>query len=188
MNTAVQLRPIATRDSPRSDLVYGTPCEIVPGTLGPVALFASGELVAYLLRSRRRARLFVFRTLVVDDRLAAALPGVRPRVELLLDTDSAGRSRLVQRLFAYLVNTSRDPVGLPDAFYVRVGVALAGRLPAHKILLSLLSPQPSHAEPRPGVERHDKGNDSRASLRPTTAERQGTQPGPALRTIQRKVS
>jgi hypothetical protein len=138
MNTAVQLRPIATRDSPRSDLVYGTPCEIVPGTLGPVALFASGELVAYLLRRRRRARLFVFRTLVVDDRLAAALPGVRPRVQLLLDTDSAGRSRLVQRLFAYLLKTSRDPGGLPDAFYVRVGVALAGRLPAHKILLALL--------------------------------------------------
>ncbi|MDP9002457.1 MAG: hypothetical protein M3O46_20385 [Myxococcota bacterium] len=143
MNTAVQLRPIATRDSPRSDLVYGTPCEIVPGTLGPVALFASGELVAYLLRSCRRGRLFVFRTLVVDDRLAAALPGVRPRVQLLLDTDSAGRSRLLRRLFTYLVKTSRDPARLPDGFFVRVGVALAGRLPAHKILLSLLSSPPT---------------------------------------------
>jgi hypothetical protein len=138
MNTAVQLRSIAGVDRPRCDLVHGTPREIVSGTLGPVALFASGEIVAYLLRSRRRARLFVFRTLVVDDRLAAVLPGVRPRVQLLLDTRSAGRSCLVRRMFAYLVKTSRDPTGLPDAFYLRVGVALAGRLPAHKILLSLL--------------------------------------------------
>jgi hypothetical protein len=147
MNTAVQLRPIAARDLPRCELVYGTPQEFIAGDLGPVALFRSGELVAYLLRSRRRARLFVFRTLVVDDRLAAALPGVRPRVELLLDTHSVGRSCLVRHMFAYLVKTSRDPAGLPDAFYVRVGVALAGRLPAHKILLSLLSRQPSPAEP-----------------------------------------
>jgi hypothetical protein len=32
-----------------------------------------------------------------------------------------------------------DPDRLPDGFYVRVGVVLAGRLPAHTILLSLLS-------------------------------------------------
>jgi hypothetical protein len=147
MNTAVQLRPIASRDLPRCDLVHGTPREIVAGTLGPIALFAPGELVAYLLRSRRRARIFVFRTLVVDDRLAAALPGVRPRVQLLLATHSVGRCRLVRRLFAYLVKTSRDPGGLPDAFYVRVGVALVGRLPAHKILLSLLSPPTRSVEP-----------------------------------------
>jgi hypothetical protein len=139
MNTAVQLRPILARDLPRCELVHGTPREIVSGALGPVAIFPPGDLVAYMVRSRRRARLFVFRTLVIDDRLAAALPGVRPRVQLLLDTRSVGRSRLVRRLFAYLVKTSRDPVGLPDAFYLRVGVVLAGRLPPRKILLSLLS-------------------------------------------------
>jgi hypothetical protein len=156
MNTAVQLRPIATRDLPRCDLVHGTPREIVAGRLGPVALFASGELVAYLLRSRRRTRLFVFRTLVVDDRLAAALPGVRPRVQLLVDTHSTGRSRLVQRLFAYLANTSRNPAGLPDAFYVRVGVALAGRLPARKILLALLPSQPAAAPSHGSLSRHSR--------------------------------
>jgi hypothetical protein len=139
MNTAVQLRSISARDLPRCELVHGTPREIVSGALGPVAIFPPGELVAYMVRSRRQARLFVFRTLVVDDRLAAALPGVRPRVQLLLDTRSVGRSRLVRRLFAYLLETSRDPVGLPDAFYLRVGVVLAGRLPPQKILLSLLS-------------------------------------------------
>ena len=147
MNTAVQLRPIAARDLPRCEIIHGTPREIVSGALGPVAIFPPGELVAYMVRSRRQARLFVFRTLVVDDRLAAALPGVRPHVQLLLDTRSVGRSRLVRRLFAYLVKNSRDPVELPDAFYLRVGVALAGRLPRHKILLSMLPPQTAPVQP-----------------------------------------
>lgn len=44
------------------------------------------------------------------------------------------------RFPAYLARTGRDPSALADDFCVRVGVVLAGRLPAHKILLSLLSP------------------------------------------------
>jgi len=137
MNTAVQLRRAG--DLLRSDLLYGVPRTTVAGKLGPVALFAAGELVAYRIRHRRRTRLFVFRTLDVDDRLAASLPGVRPRVHLLLEVHTAGRVRLVRGMFAHLVKNRRDPCGLPDGFYVRVGVALAGRLPPHKILLSLLS-------------------------------------------------
>ena len=42
---------------------------------------------------RRRPRLFVFRTLTVDDRLAATLPGVRPPVKLLLELRTKGRIR-----------------------------------------------------------------------------------------------
>src|ERR1019366_7312684 len=72
-----------------------------------------------------------------------AVPGVRPRVQLLMELRTAGRIRLVKSLFAYLVRTNRDPSALTDAFYVRVGNALAGRLPVHKILLSLLSPPPA---------------------------------------------
>ena len=130
MNTAVQLR--RTGAEVRSGLLYGTPRETVAGTLGPVALFSSGELVAYGIRHHRRTRVFVFRTLDVDDRLAASLPGVCPRVRLLLEVRTAGRARLVRGLLAYLVRTRHDPCRLPDGFYVRVGVALAGRLPAHK--------------------------------------------------------
>jgi hypothetical protein len=137
MNTAVQLR--RTGGEVRSELLYGTPMETVAGTLGPVALFSSGELVAYRIRHRHRRGVFVFRTLDVDDRLAARLPGVCPRVRLLLEVRTAGRARLVRGLLAYLVKTRHDPCRLPDGFYVRVGVAIAGRLPAHKILRSLLS-------------------------------------------------
>jgi hypothetical protein len=139
MNTAVQLRSIAAVGRPRCDLVHGEPREIVEGELGRIALFGSGEVVAYRLRSRRRTRLYVFRTLEVADWLAASVPGVRPRVQLLLDLTSARRVRLARGLFSYLVKNKSDPTDLPDAFYLRVSAALAGRLPPHKVLPSLLS-------------------------------------------------
>jgi hypothetical protein len=143
MKTAVQLRTSAGPERPRAELLFGTPFDLKEGTLGPVARFESGEVVAYQIRRRRRRRLFVFRTLDVDDAFAVAVPGVRPRVQLLMELRTAGRIRLVKSLFAYLVRTNRDPSALTDAFYVRVGNALAGRLPVHKILLSLLSPPPA---------------------------------------------
>jgi hypothetical protein len=46
---------------------------------------------------------------------------------------------MVRHLFRYLAKGGRDPRSLPDGFYVRVGVVLGGRLPAHKVLLSLLA-------------------------------------------------
>jgi hypothetical protein len=137
MNTAVQLRQ-AGRGTPHGELVYGKPHTLVTGKLGDVALFASDQLVAYRIRYRRKTRLFVFKTLEVDDRLAARLPGVSPHVQLLFDVRTAGRARLVRGLFSYLVK-SHGPSALPDSFYVRVGVVLGGQLPRHKVLPSLLS-------------------------------------------------
>jgi hypothetical protein len=139
MKTAVQLRTLAGDERPRAELLFGTPCDLSEGTLGPVARFESGDVVAYLIRSRRRRRLFVFRTLEVDDAFAVAVPGVRPRVQLLMQLGTAGRIRLARSLFAYLLRTGRDPSALPDVFYVRVAAALGGRLPGHKILRLLLS-------------------------------------------------
>jgi hypothetical protein len=140
MRTAVQLRPRTGDDEgPRTEVLGGTPSCMRLGALGPVALFESGEIVAYLLRCRRRVRVFVFRTLDVDDRLAATVPGVSPRVQLLLELRTAGRIRIARGLFAYLSRTGRDPSALPDAFYVRVGAVLGGRLPGHKVLRSLLA-------------------------------------------------
>jgi hypothetical protein len=149
MKTAVQLREAAGGDLPRSELLSGTPREGVSGALGPVALFGSGEIVAYLLRGRRRGRLFVFRTLEVDDRHAATVPGVRPRVRLLLELRTPGRIRRGRALFKFLARTSRDPSTLPDAFYFRVGAVLGGRLPAHTILRSLLSTHPASSRSGP---------------------------------------
>ena len=154
MKTAVQLRSSAGDERPRAELLFGTPCDLGEGTLGPVARFESGEVVAYQIRSRRRRRLFVFRTLDVDDHFAVTVPGVLPRVQLLMQLGTAGRIRLVRSLFAYLARTGRDPSALPDVFYTRVGAMLGGRLPGYKILPSLLSayrPKPKRARARRGV-------------------------------------
>jgi hypothetical protein len=147
MKTAVQLRTLAGEERPRAELLFGTPCDLGDGTLGPVARFDSGEVVAYLIRSRRRRRLFVFRTLDVDDAFAVSVPGVRPSVQLLMQLGTAGRIRLTRSLFAYLVRTGRNPSALPNTFYTRVGALLGGRLPAHKVLLHLLRVEPPIAQP-----------------------------------------
>jgi hypothetical protein len=136
MNTAVQLRSDA--HGPRCKLLCGSPVTTVVGSRGPVALFAPGTLVAYALRTHRSARLFVFRTLSTRDRLAASLPGVSPEVWLLLNVKSVARVRLARRLFAYLLEQRIDPALLADAFYIRLGAALEGRIPKHTHLESLL--------------------------------------------------
>jgi hypothetical protein len=137
MKTAVQLRTAAGDERPRSELLVGTPRDLGEGRLGPVARFESGQVVAYQIRGRRRQRLFVFRTLDVDDPFAVAVPGVRPRVRLLMELRTAGRIRLVRSLFAYLAREGWEPSALPDTFYVRVAAVLGGRLPGHKVLPSL---------------------------------------------------
>lgn len=138
MRTAVQLRPPHGPDRPRTRLLHGTHASILWVKLGPVVLFEPGELVAYELRFRRRTRLFVFRTLEVDDPLAATVPGVRPRVRLLFQLATLRRMQRARGLFAYLERTGRDASALSDDFYVRVGAVLGGRLPGQKVVLSLL--------------------------------------------------
>ena len=146
MKTAVQLRD-AAGDSPRCELLHGAPCETVAGTHGAVALFGPGEVVAYLLRHRRRPQLYVFRTLEVPDRLAASVPGVRPGVQLLIHLSTEGRVRFARGVFSYLLKSGREPSRLTDAFYLRISAAAAGRLPARRILLSLLSRRTEGAQP-----------------------------------------
>jgi hypothetical protein len=146
MKTAVQLHA-AAKGSPRCELVYGRPLEVVAGPAGPIALFDSGEVVAHLLRSRWRRHLYVFRTLEVDDRFAASVCGVRPRVRLLLHLRSRGHIRRARGLFAYLARHGPDPSELADAFYLRVSGPLGRRLVTQRLLLSLVSPQPTPIEP-----------------------------------------
>jgi hypothetical protein len=148
MRTAVQLRLRSDdRDDACTEVLGGTPASMTRGTRGPVTLFEPGEVVAYMIHRRRRARVFVFRTLDVDDRLAATVPGVSPRVRLLFEVRTPGRIRRTRALFAYLMRTGHDASDLPDEFYVRVGAVLNGRLPAHKVLLPLLA---SPGGSRPG--------------------------------------
>lgn len=135
MRTAVQLRQGA---SVTCELVAGTPAGLAEGRLGPIATFGPDMVVAYLVRTPSGPRLSVFRTLAVDDELAATVPGVVPRVRLLVYVRTAGRVRAVQRLFHLLGARRTDPSALRDAFYVRVSVALRGRRTDHTRVRALL--------------------------------------------------
>jgi len=136
--TAVQLRD----HRPHGQLVYGEPYAVDRGARGPVALFAAGSLVAYQVQIDRARRLFIFRTLLVDDRLAAAVPGVTPRVQLLAQLRSAARVRLVRQLFADLLAMGWTPSTLSDAFFLRLGAILEGRIPPYALLHALLRREP----------------------------------------------
>jgi len=136
MMTGVQLRRAS--DAVDAQLVGGRPNAMAEGKCGPVALFAPNHVVAYVVRAHcRRPRLFLFRTLEVDDRLAARVPGVHPHVRLLAQLSTMGRVELVRRFFRGLTS-ERDPADVPDAFYVRLGAALSGRSHAPDLVPALL--------------------------------------------------
>jgi len=128
VKTAVQLRSDGSQPGDLAcELGCGKPHAVTAGARGPVALFEAGEIVAYLVRSRSGGVLFVFRTLSVDDPWAARVPGVHPRVRLLLHVRSATRMRAMKRLFAHLDRHALRPSDLSDGFYVRVSHAVGGR-------------------------------------------------------------
>jgi hypothetical protein len=135
MRTAVQLRADAAMSS---EIVAGTPASVAQGRLGPIAIFEPDTIVAYLVRSPMGRSLAVFRTLAVDDSLAARVPGVAPRVRLLVYVRTAGRVRALRRLLHLLGTRRIDPSALRDAFYVRVSVALGGRRTDQARLRALL--------------------------------------------------
>jgi len=135
VKTAVQLR---SGGAVECALVCGKPGSMALGALGPVALFASEEVVGYLVRTPAGRTLFVFRTLAVDDRWAASVPGVHPRVRLLVHLRSALRVRALARLFGTLAKRALAPSALSDGFYVRVSHALGGRRTDQARLKALL--------------------------------------------------
>jgi hypothetical protein len=135
MRTAVQL---CSGGAVECALLCGEPGAMASGALGPVALFGPEEVVGYLVRTSAGRTLFVFRTLAVDDAWAASVPGVHPRVRLLVHLRSAMRVRALTRLFGTLAKRALAPSGLSDGFYVRVSHALGGRRTDQARLKALL--------------------------------------------------
>lgn len=133
--TAVQLR-----DEPglEASLLYGAPHSMMAGSLGPIALFAPGRLVAYQAQVDGRRRVFVFRTLPAHDGRASGVPGVFPRVNLLLEVRTRGRAERVRKLFRFLVRDGWEVDALSDAFFVRTNQVLGGRLTSKRAVLALL--------------------------------------------------
>jgi hypothetical protein len=143
--TVVQLR----ERHPSARLLLGTPAAMMESASGPLAAFAPGRLVAYSVESSYRHSLFVFRTLVVDDALAAAVLGVSPRVQLLLELHTRESIRRAGKLVAQLLASGRSPDPLSDAFWGRMGTALRGRTSSPTTLASLLRLEPSSAPASP---------------------------------------
>jgi hypothetical protein len=147
--TIVQLR----ERRPSARLVYGTPEAMADGATGPLATFAPGALVGYRIESSYRHSLFLFRSLLVDDPLAAAVLGVRPRVQLLLELHTRESIRRAGRLLGHLLASGWSPDHLSDAFWGRVSSALRGRMPAQASLVSLLRFERRIALPSPTAPR-----------------------------------
>ena len=134
MLTSIQLREHA----PACQVVYGRPLREESGPSGRAAVFGAGRLVAYRVDSGARVALFLFRTRESVAPDAPIVPGVEPGVDLLLTVRSRGRIALVLRMLRYLERSGEDPEAMSDAFYVRAGVVLGGRITGRNVLLSLV--------------------------------------------------
>jgi hypothetical protein len=72
------------------------------------------------------------------DATGADVPGVHPRVALLLELRTSARIDKLRRLLSFLEKHGLEPASMSDAFYLRVSHVLGGHLTAPKIVLSLL--------------------------------------------------
>ena len=127
---------IRTSSAVATRLVHGGPLLRVSDG-GTVATIPAGEIVVYSLQARA-LRCFVFRTLNAPESFSTVVPGVSPKVRLLLHTSTLGRLQRLQQLLAYLERIGRTPSSLSDGFYLRLHTILNGRLPKTRVLRSLL--------------------------------------------------
>jgi hypothetical protein len=134
--TAVLQR--AKDDELETHIVYGRACRSAPTRWGDVVLFASDQIVAYLVRANHRARLFVFRTLARPEPLGAQIPGVSPAVRLLMEAQTGRRIYRVRRLFALLNARGIKPAQLSDRFYLRGAALFTSRVSVSAVVESLL--------------------------------------------------
>ena len=105
MITAVQLRK---HPNVTAQLVAGTPVR----QINEVALFAPSQLVAYMIEGVQHTLILVFRTLAALDPSAAKLPGVHPRVSLLLEARGTLSASRLRNLFRYLSRRGLRPEDL----------------------------------------------------------------------------
>ena len=119
-------------------LLHGTVSATLAHAKGYVVLLPAEQICVYSLRATR-LRTFVFRTLRTDEERSTRVPGVKPPVRLLVQTETRGRHRKLCGLFAYLKAQAVPPSSLSDGFYSRIHALLAGRLPKAKVLRSLFA-------------------------------------------------
>jgi hypothetical protein len=120
--TAVRLR-----DEPGlvARVVHGDPVRSVANR---VAVFNPGQLVGYMIASSEHTHTFVFRTLHGSDHRGAKIPGVEPRVALLVDVRGARAASRLRNMFGYFRRHRIAGDRLSAEFWVRVDALLACRL------------------------------------------------------------
>ena len=121
MLTAVQLRK---HPNVTAQLVAGSPIR----QLDQVALFGPEQLVAYMIEGVQHTLTLVFKTLHTADPLGAKLPGVHPRVSLLLEARGSLAASRLRNLFRYLSKRGLRPEDLSEDFWVRLDAVLSGQV------------------------------------------------------------
>lgn len=138
--TAVQL---LTSGPTTARLLAGDAVRIDSGSRGDIAVFAPGRLVAYLVESPLRVRLYVLRTaplLSSDSDLLVRVPGIHPEVPVLLMARSRSAVKKVGNLFGKWPTTVGDVQTLSDRFWLRLaGVLCQRRAFTRSVLAQLLA-------------------------------------------------
>lgn len=136
--TAVQL---LTSGPTTAQLLAGNALRIASGPRGDIAVFPPGRLVAYLIESQRRVRLYVLRTgpELSSDPDLVSVPGIYPEVPVLLVARTRTAVKKVSNLFAMLPTTVGDVELLSDRFWLRLaGVLCQRRALTRSVIAQLL--------------------------------------------------
>lgn len=119
--TAVQLR---SDPNFNAKLLHGKPLH----RIGQVVVFGPGQLVVYMIEGFRHTITYVFKTLPHATANAAKLPGVTPRVSLLLEARGSLSVSRIRNLLRYLERRKASPDDLSEAFWIRLDAVLSGQI------------------------------------------------------------
>jgi len=126
------------RAEPRAKVEVGVPIARVGAGHDVTIVFGPGTVVAYRLRLQLREQLFVFRTLQQPEPLGTRVPGVRPRVRLLMLVHNERRIQRALSLMRALRVRAHKLERLSDEVFLRANHVLGRRAPIASIADSLL--------------------------------------------------
>lgn len=118
-------------------LLHGLVSRTTRDPRGTIHWVLPGEIVLYSVRGQQ-PRTFVFRTANAAANLLSSVPGVAPRVTLLVQTTTANRQALLQLYFRNLLRQGRNPTLLADRLYAKLNIVLSRRTASRDALDALL--------------------------------------------------
>src|SRR5688572_10411989 len=144
--TGVLVTSLASPSRPRTVtwLHHAAVSRVTPDPRGAVHWVPPGQIALYTVRGHK-TRTFVFRTAAQRATLLSSVPGVSPRVTLLVQTTTLARQALLLGFFRSLIVAGRSPTSLDDLLFAKLNVLLSRRAPTREALDGLLS---QHDAPR----------------------------------------